>query len=303
MFTPFIILLIILFVVFFISIYFSNRLLYPKTWSHEFSLKKEIETGRLNEEEYNFINSKKKEVYIKSPFGYNLYAVFIPVENSKKTIIICHGITWTLNGSMKYASMFLKKGFNVLMYDHRNHGKSGGKFTTYGFYEKQDLKACTDWVFEQCGHNCVAGTFGESMGAATALQNLAIDKRLSFCIADCAYSDLKTLLKYLLKRKFCLPVFPFLHLTELLIKIRIDISLNDISPIRDIQNVNTPIFFIHGREDRYVPTQMSVDMYNIKKGAKKLYLAPNAAHAESFFVNRKEYEKMVDEFLKKLNII
>ena len=57
--------------------------------------------------------------------------------------------------------MFLKRGFAVFIYDHRNHGLSGGSDTSYGYYEKFDLKKCTDWVFDKLGKDIMEGLHGE----------------------------------------------------------------------------------------------------------------------------------------------
>lgn len=292
-------LLLILFASF--GLYLSAIVIYPRTMTREKTLQMECDKGNMHEEYFDKL--LKEEVRIRSQYGYDLHGFYFPNGNSKKTVIICHGITYTIYGSVKYMEMFMKRGFNVLIYDHCNHGESGGKNTTFGYYEKYDLKSCTDWVFEKCGNDCTVGVHGESMGAAIALQNIALDPRISFCVADCPFSDLTELFKYRFRVEYKLPLFPAFQITSLFTRLRTGMILKDISPIKDISNLETPIFFVHGEEDLYIPTQMSIDMYNSKKGTRKLYLAPNARHAESVVKNSDEYDRLIGEFLKEIGYI
>ncbi|HYE82401.1 MAG TPA: alpha/beta hydrolase [Clostridia bacterium] len=275
--------------------YFSGIVIYPRTKSRETVLQKECEKGNMSWESFDRLS--REEVRISSRYGYELHGYYFPNGSSKKTVIICHGITYTIFGSVKYMEMFMERGYNVLLYDHRNHGNSGGRNTTYGYYEKYDLMACTDWVFGKCGSDCLVGIHGESMGAAIALQNIAIDPRIAFCIADCSFSDLMRLFSYRLRVEFKLPPFPAMQITGLFVRLRAGMRFSDVSPIRDIADADTPVLFVHGKEDLYIPAQMSIDMYNSKKGIKKLYLAPDARHAEAVAKNREEYDRQVGEFL------
>ncbi len=278
--------------------YFSDLIIHPKTLSRERTLQTECENGNMSREAFDCLI--KEEVRISSRYGYDLYGLYFPNGNSKKTVIICHGITVNIYTSVKYMDLFMKRGFNVLLYEHRNHGKSGGDNTTFGYYEKYDLKSCIDWVIERRGHDSVIGVHGESMGAAIALQSLTTDSRISFCIADCPFSDLSKLLKYRLKVEYKLPSFPAIQITSLFVWLRTGMKLKDVSPIRDVSKTEIPILFVHGKEDLYIPAQMSIDMYNSNNGIKKLYLAPNARHAEALPKNRNEYDSLVGDFLNEV---
>ncbi len=282
-----------------VGFYFSNVIIKPKT--HEVQKTYEIESnaGKLVPEVYESL--EKEEVTITSPYGYPLFGIFFPIEGAKKTVILCHGITYTLYGSVKYIDIFRKNHCNVLIYDHRNHGRSGGKNTTFGYYEKYDLKAWTDWILNHRVPNSKVGIHGESMGAAVALQNAALDTRVSFYIADCPFSDLQSQLQYRLKIEYHLPSFPFIYIANIMTKLRVGAFFSDISPITHMHQIDTPIFFIHGQEDRYIPSQMTVDLYTAKKGTKKIYLAPTAGHAESYWKNQQTYTHLVKEFLESIH--
>lgn len=288
-------------VIIYTSYHFSKLVAKPNTMTHEETYKRELENNNIQKDKWEKLY--KEEVTIKSPYGYNIRGLYFPQNNSNKAIILCHGITWTLFGSVKYMDMFLKRGFSVFIYDHRNHGKSGGSDTSFGYYEKYDLKACTDWLFEKIGNGAIIGVHGESMGAATALQYAAIDPRIKFCIEDCGYSDAIQLFNHRLLREYKIKWLPIVKIASLTTKIRFGWGFEEVSPIKDISSLELPMLFIHGDKDDYVPTHMALDMYNSKKGIKYKYIAPNSGHAQSYVNNKREYEEKVDKFLKDINII
>ncbi|MBN1488086.1 MAG: alpha/beta hydrolase, partial [Anaerolineae bacterium] len=283
------------------SWHFTNVLIYPETFSIEETYNTEIENGWVREDGY--LSWPKEEITLRSPYGYKLFGIYLPVEGAKKTVICVHGITWTLYGSIQYINMFRSRGFNVLIIDNRNHGHSEGNTTSYGYYEKHDLKAWVNWVMQRCGEDCIVGTHGVSMGAAIVLQHLAIDNRINFCIADCPYASIYEEAAYRLKIEHHLPPSLIMPLTNLLTKLRMRYYLSDAAPIKVIDQINTPVFFIHGKDDDYIPPEASIQLYEAKPGAKKLYLSPNAIHAESHMKNQAEYETFVGEFLQEVGVI
>jgi len=297
----FFILILVTIIVFIIGWHFSNIIIHPKVAKYNYTYDNEIEKGKIKIDKFNAL--EKQEVYVDSQYGYKIHGFFFPNSDSKKIIILCHGITWSLYGSVKYMDIFFKRGFSVFIYDHRNHGLSGGKNTSYGYYEKFDLKKCTDWLFNKLGEDIIVGLHGESMGAGIVLQNITIDQRIKFCIDDCGYSDAEDLFKHRLEKDYNIKRFPIVKLASIISKMRVGWEFKDVSPLTTLPSIEIPILFIHGEGDDYVPAFMCKQMYEVKNGYKEIYIAPNAGHAEAYWNNKDEYEKKVDGFLKAINII
>lgn len=246
--------------------------------------------------------TEKKKFKLNSDFGYCISCeLLFPLKpegssSDKKIAILCHGLGYTKYGSLKYVDMFLRLGFTVLIYDHRNHGLSGKAHTSMGHFEKYDLKKIIDWCYERYGNDCSIVTHGESMGAATVLMHLGIDQRVKCAISDCSYSDLKQLLRHQLKQYYHLPCV-LIPIESCITYLRAGFWYGEVSPIKIVAQIDTPILFIHGKIDNLVPSSMSKDMYTCKKDKKAIYLVAGARHAGSCCTNREGYEKRVKEFL------
>src|ERR1700753_4055383 len=80
--------------------------------------------------------------------------------NTRGTLVYLHGVSDNRGSSLGIAHHFLPLGCDVVAYDSRAHGESGGDACTYGFYEKRDLARVLDHLPR--GPIVVMGT---SMGA------------------------------------------------------------------------------------------------------------------------------------------
>ncbi len=273
----------------------SNLLIKPRKLPYQRGFDREVRCGKLDSGLYQ--SWEKKAFVLRSDYGYPISCEFIN-KGQKKIAVLCHGLGCAKYTSIKYAEMFLKLGFSVLIYDHRNHGNSGRAHTSMGYYERYDLKKLVDWCFRKFGPDCQIVTHGESMGAATVLMHLGSDPRVGCVIADCGYSDLKQLLRHQLNQFYHLPYF-LIPVESLLTYLRAGFWYREVSPIQAVSHSDIPVLFIHGKIDNMVPAAMSKQMYDSKKKNKAIFLVAGARHAESICKNRTKYEQVVEQFLKK----
>lgn len=257
-----------------------------------------------------FTQLESYNVSIKSSFGYKLSGTYIfnpkPTNN---TVILVHGIGCDRWESMKYADMYLDMGFNVLVYDSRAAGNSGGKDITLGFFEKTDLDNFVKWV-KWVNPNAIIGVHGESLGAVTALLQAKLDQsknNVNFYVVDCPYSDLRELMKAKLSSDLgsnFQPAATFILFYANIVAVKnSNFSLYAVSPITAISGIKAPIMFIHGSNDSFIPASMSLELYLRKKGPKGIYISPAAEHAMSYLTNKEEYTAKVKQFLTENKVL
>ncbi|EOU1109770.1 TPA: alpha/beta hydrolase [Clostridium perfringens] len=296
----------ILVIVFFLAtgLYIFKSTVTRKLHDIEKSYTRYVENNLFDEALYN--SASKEDITLKSFDGLNLTSTLIMNENpTNKFIILVHGVSICYVGSLKYFDIFYKNGFNVLIVNQRRHGKSEGKYSTYGFYEKYDVNMWIEYLKSRFGNDIILGLHGESMGAGTVMETIPLNDSIKFVIEDCGYSNFHELIgfqithayKNRLVRKILRPSLIF---ANFFMKTKAKFSMKKIVPIDIVASTSLPMMFIHGKEDYFVPWYMSVDLYNAKtKGYKKLYLVEGAKHAEALEVNKILYEKKIMTFIEK----
>jgi len=280
----------------------TSRLMYMKKKDDAFILDREITAKRFDEAWFNSV--QKTEKWIDSPNGYPVKAIFLEPLKTKNIVVICHGVTENKINSVKYARLFERLGFNSVVYDHRRHGDSGGKTTSFGHYEKKDLQAVVKAVKEYAGEEAIIGIHGESMGAATTILYAGtLEDHAHFYIADCAFSDFTDQLMYLMKKETPLRTIYALKLADVFLRVRDGYSMKLVSPREAVTHIEKPVLFIHSLLDDFILPEMTQELYDLKQGPKQLKLFEIGAHAQSFNQNTEEYEKTVAEFLHTYNLL
>lgn len=276
----------------------TNHLMYIKNKDAKFIYDRELKAQRFDETWFN--NCPKEELSIDSPNGYPIKGIFFKPLQTKNTIIICHGVTENKINSVKYARMFERLGFNSFVFDHRRHGESGGKTTSYGYYEKFDIAAIVKTVKSIVGEDAIIGIHGESMGAASMILYAGlIEDGAHFYIADCGFSNFAELISQIVEKETNLPAKLPIHLADIFLRLRDGYSLKSVTPKEAIKNIQSPILFVHSLEDDFILPYMTKEMFEAKSEPKMLKLFEKGAHAQSFNQNSAAYENTVSEFLQR----
>ena len=220
----------------------------------------------------------------------------------RKIAVICHGHTANRYAAVKYADLFYRRGFSVLIYDERYFGKSGGQFCTLGQEESKDLSEILTFVRRRFGAECRIAVHGESMGAATAILSLQYQKP-DLVIADCPFADSELLFSQWIQKNLHLPASLILRIVEAKAKRRFQYDIRSTCPVEALLSSDVPVCLIHGKEDSLIPCSHSEMLYEACRSPRsELHLIDSADHAQSIVVDSEGYKVILDEFLEKCGL-
>jgi len=242
-----------------------------------------------------------QDIYVKSHDGLKLHGLWVPAKNPKGTVLLAHGYRSTklVDFGMVFP-IYHDFGMNILVPDQRAHGKSEGKYITFGVKESRDMQA---WITY---HNEVFGKYsiilsGLSMGASTMLYLADADlpDNVKGIIADCGFTSPKAILSSVFRMVTHLPPTPSLWVTELCARVFAGFSLTEKDSRKALQNNKYPVLMVHGTDDDFVPCDMTRQGYAVCAGTKELLLVEGADHGTSFLVQQKQYTEKVFAFLNR----
>lgn len=187
----------------------------------------------------------------------------------KGTVVYLHGIADNRGSAIGAIDRLLPLGFDVVAYDARAHGDSGGDRSTYGFYEKRDLQRVLDQL-------PIDGAIliGHSLGAAIALQAAAIEPRIRGVVAASTFSDLRTVAT---ERAF---YFPTWSLGPAFKRAEHDgqFIVDEVSPVLAARQISVPVLLIHGENDRDTKRSHSERVFDALRAPKELLIVKGAGH-------------------------
>lgn len=240
-----------------------------------------------------------ESVTISAHDGTKLAARYYHVRDGAPLQIQFHGYRGTalrdFCGGNKLAR---ESGQNTLVVDQRAHGKSDGTTITFGIQERWDCRSWVEYASKRFGADTPIILCGVSMGAATVLMasELELPGNVIGIIADCPYSSPEAIIRKVCREDMHLPAaltMPFVRLGARLFG---HFDLREASAVEAVRHTDIPILLIHGEDDRFVPCDMSREIYDACSGYKLRRTFPGAGHGLSYIVDTDGYEQAVAQF-------
>lgn len=208
--------------------------------------------------------------------GLTLDAWLVPAEDPPATIIVFNGNAGNRANRLPLGRRMAEEGYTVLLTDYRGYGGNPGSPSEAGL--ARDARAALDFVTERSGSEPVV-FFGESLGAGVAIAT-ATETAPDALILRSPFESL--------------PDIAAVHYRWL----PASLLLRDRYPnaVR-ITESTSPVMVVAGSDDRIVPTEQSVAVYEAANEPKRLLIVDGARHNDPALLDGEEMISGIVDFL------
>lgn len=219
-----------------------------------------------------------ENVILKPESKVEIHGWWIPAEESRGTILFCHGNGGNISHRLESIRIFHQMELDVFIFDYRGYGKSTGSPSEKGTY--QDAAAAYNYLqkIRMIKPEKII-IFGRSLGGAIAI-DLAAKKEAAALICESSFTSAADMGKI---------IFPFLP-------VRLFI-FDKYDSISKVGIISTPKLFIHSREDNVVPFRQGEMLYQ-RASPPKDFLEIRGDHGNGFFESEDIYCRRIDDFIK-----
>lgn len=223
-----------------------------------------------------------EDISIKTSDNILIRAWFIPSTNSKaKTIILLHGYPAD-KGNILPAMIFLHPYYNLLLFDFRYFGQSGGHYSTIGKDEVLDLEAVIKYLHSRKINE--VGVWGFSLGGAVALRTAVNAPEIKAIVAESTYARLD----WMAYEYYPIPLlrYPLGQLTRLWAWLFLRYDIKQVSPADAASKLKIPVLLIHSRSDNVISFKHALMLQEALK---------NNPNAQVHFVDKETHGEMITD--------
>lgn len=229
---------------------------------------------------------KFENIKFESADGTQLHGWFIPAKSKKVrgTVVFSHGNSGSLGYHLGFIVWMAEAGFNVMMYDYRGFGKSGGVPDRRGMID--DVKAAFAYT---SGRPDVDPdrliSFGHSLGGAKSITAIgeAPVKGLRAIIIDGAFSSYQGMARFVGGQLGASLVSDELAPKDFVAKV---------APV--------PFLVVHGTADEVVPIAQGRELFEAAGEPKTLFEIKGGRHANALSRDDGAYRKKVIAWLDEI---
>jgi len=223
---------------------------------------------------------KYEAVDFKSGDGTPLHGWFMPAKNkapkaAKGTIVFSHGNAGSISYHLGFCAWLVEASYNVLIYDYRGFGKSGGSVDRRGMIN--DVKAAFAYARKRADVDASKlVSYGHSLGGAQSVTALGESpvKGLKAIIIDGAFSSYQAMAS----------VFGG--------QLGASLVSDELSPKDYVKKLPpVPLLVIHGSQDEVVPVSQGLQLFKAAAEPKTLFEVKSGKHGTALSGNDGAYRK------------
>jgi fermentation-respiration switch protein FrsA (DUF1100 family) len=223
-----------------------------------------------------------EKVSLKVEDGLKISAWFVPAENSRKTVLFCHGNGGNMSHRLDTVNLLNEMGLNCFLFDYRGYGDSQGITSEKGTY--QDAEAAWRWLTDKKGIEAdEIVIFGRSMGGAIA-SYLAEKVEPAALVVESAFTS------YVELGKKCYPYLP--------VKMFASFEYDTISYIKQVA---CPVMVIHSKADEIIPYEFGVKLYD-SLDVEKEFVEIFGIHNNGFLFTGEKYRKAWGDWIDYIEV-
>lgn len=244
---------------------------------------------------------QQKQVEVKANDNITLRGTeYLNQEETNKWAIILHGYRSNPSSVLTIGKHFSEKGYNVLIPSMRACADSEGEYVGMGWLDKEDLKCWINLIIEE-NKNAEIILHGSSMGAATVLMASGdeLPANVKNIIADSGYTSVWDIFASEAKARFNLPEFPVLNMFQIVANRKAKYDIKEASSLEQVKKSKTPILFIHGDKDDFVPEYMCEKLYDATNCKKEKLIIHGAGHTDGKYREPEKYYNTIFDWISR----
>lgn len=237
-----------------------------------------------------------QDVAFRAGDGTELSAWWVPAPDPRGSVVMVHGLNRSRIEMVKRVPFVHAAGWNAILLDLRHHGASGGRATTFGVREKDDVAAAARLAREKSPGPVVL--WGVSLGAASAVLAAADDPEVKGVICDSSFRSLDDTVRHHLRLfrgfRWFLRLVPSWPVTDLAIywmgrRGGFDPAASNVEAAA-ARLRGRPALFVANSDDRRMPKEIAFDLQAAVGATASVLIVPGKSHGGAWRDGTAAYE-------------